>query len=363
MKGLILAGGLGTRLRPFTQTGAKQLVPVANRPVLFYAVDNLVGAGVTEIGVIISPETGAQVQAALGDGAGFGARFTFVLQNEPAGLAHAVLVARPFLGDDPFVMYLGDNLIGMPIRDMVLGFLATPDLAASLMLREVTNPSSFGVAEVDAQGDVIGLVEKPKKPRSNLALVGIYLLRADIHEAIARVRPSARGELEITDALSELLRLGRRVSFVRLSSWWLDTGKKDDLLLANDTVLESWLVPGNAGTVDGESRLEGRVRVGKGTSIVRSTIRGPVIIGDGVSVMDAEIGPLSSIGDRAQVVRSHVAHSILMADSRVIDVARLEDSVIGQRVLVHPGNAHAGALSLTLGDDCVVEVGRGERCS
>jgi glucose-1-phosphate thymidylyltransferase len=356
MKGLVLAGGAGTRLRPLTYTGAKQLVPVANRPVLFYVIDNIVDAGVTDIGIIISPETGAEVQLALGDGSKFGAKFTYIRQDKPAGLAHAVSTARDYLDGSDFVMYLGDNLIGTKIRDMVAQFRTESALQASLLLKEVSNPSSFGVAEVDSCGNVIGLAEKPKVPRSNLALVGVYLFRSSIFNAIAQIQPSARGELEITDAISKLIELGGQVKFSRVSSWWLDTGKKDDLLLANDTVLDDWLEANNSGTVDSSSKLVGRVSIGKGAIIERSLVRGPVVIGDNARIVDSRIGPFSSIGEDVLIESSTVEHSVIMQGSRVSSIGRLEDSLIGKRVVVHPGATRRGALSLMVGDDCVVEL-------
>jgi len=355
MKGLVLAGGAGTRLRPLTHTGAKQLVPVANRPVLFYVIDNLVDAGVTDVGIIISPETGAEVRAALGDGSRFGAEFTYILQKKPAGLAHAVVTARDYLGDASFVMYLGDNLIGTKIRESVETFLADGDLNGWVMLKEVDNPSSFGVAEVDAEGNVVHLVEKPADPPSNLALVGIYLFRPAIFEAIAQIEPSARGELEITDAIEKLIELGGRVRFARVTSWWLDTGKKDDMLLANDTVLDDWLEGAVLGEVDRDSKLTGRVRVEEGARIERSTIRGPVVIGAGAKIVDARIGPFTAIGENVAVERSTIDHSVIMEGARISDIARLEDSLIGRRVVVRPVAQRHGALSLMVGDDCVVE--------
>ncbi len=358
MKGLVLAGGSGTRLRPLTYTGAKQLVPVANRPILFYVLDNLVDAAITEIAMIISPETGSEVRDAVGDGSRWGARVHYVVQSRPAGLAHAVKTAQAYLGDSDFCMFLGDNLIGTKIRDAVAAFAASPSIAASVMLKEVTNPSQFGVAEVDASGNVTRLVEKPKEPRSNLALVGIYLFRAAIFEAIERIRPSARGELEITDALSMLIELGHTVRFNRVQSWWLDTGKKDDLLLANDTVLDDWLVHDNQGTVDKESRLSGRVRIAAGSQIVRSTLRGPIIVGARSRIVDAHIGPFTSIGDDVVIERASVDHSIILNGGRIREIGRLEDSIIGRRVVVQPGETRQGALNLLVGDDCHVELGR-----
>jgi len=358
MKALVLAGGSGTRLRPLTHTGAKQLVPVANRPVLFYVLDNLVDAGITDIGIIISPETGSEIKAALGDGHHWGAQLTFLVQDRPAGLAHAVAIARPFLGDAPFVMYLGDNLIGMKIRSMISSFQNNENLVASILLKEVANPSAFGVAEVDGNDTVIRLVEKPILPQSNLALVGVYLFRSAIFDAIENVSPSPRGELEITDAISKLIEQRKSVQCTRLTSWWLDTGKKDDMLLANDTVLDDWLTSEMLGHVDAESKLSGRIRIGQGTTIERCTIRGPVAIGANVRLVDSRIGPFTSIGDNVQVERSTVEHSILMVGSRIIDIARLEDSLVGRRVLVRPGSPHHGSLSLMVGDDCVIEMSK-----
>lgn len=358
MKGLVLAGGSGTRLRPLTYTGAKQLVPVANKPILFYVIDNLVDAGIRDIVVIISPETGGEVRNALGDGSRWDANLTYIVQDRPGGLAHAVLSAKSALGNDDFCMFLGDNLIGSKVSEPVARFRESPDLAASVMLKEVPNPSSFGVAEVDAAGNVTALVEKPKEPKSNLALVGIYLFRPTIFDAIGQIKPSARGELEITDAISKLIELGGRVRFDRVTTWWLDTGKKDDLLLANDTVLDDWLTHGVEGEVDEESRLVGRVRIERGARVVRSTIRGPAIIGAGAQVVDARIGPFTSIGADVIVQRSGVEHSVLLERSRVEDIDRLEDSLIGRRVVVHPGASRPGAISLLVGDDCCIELAK-----
>ncbi len=267
MKGLVLAGGAGTRLRPLTHTGAKQLVPVANRPVLMYVMDNLADAGIRDIGIIISPETGREIQAALGDGSQWRAHLTFIPQDRPGGLAHAVATAKSFLDGSDFVMYLGDNLIGTMIRESVMKFRSDTSFTASVMLKEVSNPSAFGVAEVDEAGHVTKLIEKPKEPKSNLALVGIYMFRPSIFEAISLIQPSGRGELEITDAISKLIELGGKVQFTRLTSWWLDTGKKDDLLIANHTVLDDWLKGAILGEVDGDSQIVGRVRLEEGARV------------------------------------------------------------------------------------------------
>jgi glucose-1-phosphate thymidylyltransferase len=356
MKGLVLAGGAGTRLRPLTYSGAKQLVPVANRPILFYVLDNLTEAGIADIVVIVSPETGAEVQAALGDGSHWGARLTFVVQKSPRGLAHAVTVAAQALGGDDFCMFLGDNLIGTRIRDAVEVFRASPDLAALVMLKEVADASRFGVAEVDASGAVTRLVEKPAQPIGNLALVGIYFFRSVILESIERIRPSARGELEITDALDDLVARGASVRFERVESWWLDTGKKDDLLLANNTVLDSWLVSEILGSVDDESKVIGRVRIEAGARVVRSVIRGPTIIGENALISDSCIGPFTSVGPGVRVERSAIDRCVLMQSSSVEGVERLVDSVVGRRVVVKKGSHPGHGLSLLVGDDCKIDL-------
>lgn len=361
MKGLILAGGSGTRLRPLTHTGAKQLVPVANRPILFYVVDNLIHANIQEIGVIISPQTGDEVRTALdreNSTGNWNAQFTYIPQEKPAGLAHAVQTAHGFLENSDFCMFLGDNLIGTKINEAVQTFLSSPTYESSVMLKQVPNPSSFGVAEVDSNGNVTRLIEKPKEPKSDLALVGIYLFRPSIFDAIARIQPSARGELEITDAISMLIEMGHRVRFERVTSWWLDTGKKDDLLLANDTVLDDWLTHDIQGQIDAESKIIGRVRICKGAKITRSVLRGPIIIGPNTTVTDARIGPFTSIGAACTISRTSIDHCVIMDQSCVENIPRLEDSLIGRRVTIHPGDARRGALSLLVGDDSRIEMAR-----
>ncbi|MGZ8480340.1 MAG: glucose-1-phosphate thymidylyltransferase, partial [Candidatus Binatia bacterium] len=254
LKGLVLSGGRGTRLRPLTHTAAKQLVPVANRPILFHVLDNLQKAAVNDVGIVISPETGQAIRDAVGDGGAWGMSVSFIEQTEPLGLAHAVKVARPYLGDDAFVMYLGDNLIGSGIESFRDEFEKSAAVA-SILLKEVDNPSSFGIAEVDGQQRVLSLVEKPKQPKSNLALVGIYFFTAKIHDAIDKIAPSWRGELEITDAIQLLLSQGGKVLSHRIDAWWLDTGKKDDLLTANTVVLDEWVQRKIDGEIDGLSQV------------------------------------------------------------------------------------------------------------
>jgi len=354
MKGLVLSGGRGTRLRPITHTAAKQLVPVANKPILFFVLENLAAAGITDVGIVIAPETGAAIRAAVGDGSALGIQPTWLLQDQPLGLAHAVQIAQPFLGDSPFVMYLGDNLLGTRIAPFVERF-SGGDAAAQILLKSVPNPSSFGIATVDAAGRVTRLVEKPRDPPSDLALVGVYFFRPAVHDAIAAIRPSARGELEITDAIQRLLDTGHRVDASIMNEWWLDTGKKDDLLAANTTVLDAWCERRIAGDVDAASDLQGRVDVGAGTTIRTSRIRGPVVIGRNCQISGSQIGPFTSIGDGSQITDSGLEHSVLLEGCRLTAVDRIEDSLLGRAAVVRSRGSRGGAR-LSLGDDSEVEL-------
>ena len=364
MKGLILSGGAGTRLRPITHTSAKQLVPIANKPILFYGIEAMVAAGIVEIGIIISPETGGDIRDAVGDGSSFGASVTYLVQDAPLGLAHCVLIARDFLGDDEFVMYLGDNMLEQDLVSFVGEFTsrrATPELGrgtgptAQILLAQVDDPRSFGVAEVTDEGNVVALVEKPDDPPSDLALVGVYLFDATIHEAVAGIEPSPRGELEITDAIQWLIDQGHEVAHDVLRGWWLDTGKKDPLLECNRLVLDT-VDPRIDGSVDEDSRVEGRVVVEAGAQVVRSTVRGPAVIGADAVITDSYIGPYSSVADRCSVTNAELDHSVILADSSISNVARLTDSLIGSHVEVDR-QAHVPAgLRLMLGDHSRVEL-------
>jgi len=358
MKALILSGGRGTRLRPITYTGAKQLLPIANRPILFYILDNISRAGIKEVGMIISPETGAEIEQTVGDGERWGISIKYILQAEPKGLAHAVITGREFLGESPFVMYLGDNLIGSGIRDFTKAFMAGEGgrAEAAILLKPVENPSSFGIAEVGAGGEILRLVEKPSEPKSNLALVGVYLFSPAIHEAISKITPSARGELEITDAIQELISSGAAVRSEILETWWLDTGKKDDLLAANTIVLDEWFGRNIKGDVDEASTITGRVTISEGAVVTKSTLRGPVAIGPGTVVKDSFIGPFTSIGECSTITNSIIEHSVIFSGAVVDHVDRLEDSLIGRDARVVKCRDKHQALRLMVGDDSVVEV-------
>ena len=345
MKALILSGGKGTRLKPLTNTLAKQLLPIANRPILFHVLDQIKQAGINDIGIIVSPKTGEQIEEAVGDGARWGVDITYILQPEPLGLAHAVHTARDFLGNSSVLLFLGDNLIEGGIKKYLDRFSRhNPD--ALILLKEVADPRLFGVAELDGSGRVLRLVEKPKEPSSNLALVGIYIFLPVIHDAIAQIKPSRRVELEITDAIQKLIDMKRKVRSQQLTDWWLDTGRKDDILEANRVVLDELLVKSIRGQVGAKSRLVGRVEIREGTVIEDSEIRGPVSIAEGCRVKNSFVGPFTSIGQRTVIENSSIEHSVILEDCRIHSIERLADSLIGKGVEL-PRMASAGELEAT----------------
>jgi glucose-1-phosphate thymidylyltransferase len=353
LKGLILSGGKGTRLRPITYTSAKQLVPVANRPVLFYGIQAMADAGIEEVGIIIAPETGQEIRETAGDGSQFGLRITYIVQDQPAGLAHAVLTAEPFLGDSPFVMYLGDNLLQGGIRDLVTAFNEnTPE--ALILLTPVTDPENFGVAELE-DGAVKRLVEKPAEPKTDLALVGVYMFRASIHDAARAIEPSSRGELEITDAIQYLVDSGLRVDPHIVRGWWKDTGRLDDMLAANRLVLETI-----DGRVEGElidSRLDGRVIVEAGARLERTTVRGPAVIGAGARIADAYIGPYTAVGENCRIEHAEVEHSILLAGSVVSHLdGRMESSLLGRNVHIGRSDRQPRAYRFMVSDNSEIGI-------
>ena len=352
MKALILSGGEGTRLRPITHTSAKQLIPVANTPILFYGLESIAEAGIREVGIVVG-HTAAEVEAACGDGSRWGLSITYIPQDEPLGLAHAVIVARDFLGDDDFVMYLGDNVLLEGITGFVQRFERyAPN--AQIFLAKVREPERFGVAVLE--GDrVVRLVEKPKERISDLALVGVYLFDRTVHEAIDSVEPSWRGELEITDSIQRMIDAGRTVRAEMVTGWWKDTGKLEDLLEANRMML-SRLEPRVDGEVDGPSRIVGRVVVEDSAKVTRSVVRGPAIIGRGTIVEDSLVGPNASIYEDCAVVASEVQDSIVMERCRLEDVRGMAQSLLGKDVEVRRGRARPAAYRLMLGDQSQVEV-------
>ncbi|MDQ6910032.1 MAG: glucose-1-phosphate thymidylyltransferase [Actinomycetota bacterium] len=355
MKALILSGGAGTRLRPITHTGAKQLVPVANKPILFYGLEQMAEAGITEVGIIVG-DTEPEITAAVGSGERWGLEVTYLRQEAPLGLAHCVLIARDFLEDDDFVMYLGDNLLRQGVRPFVEQFRSDRGQAvAQILLAHVPNPQQFGVAELDADGGVVRLIEKPLDPPSDLALVGVYLFDSTIHEAVRSIQPSKRGELEITDAIQWLIDEGHSVRQRVVEGWWIDTGNLEALLEGNRLILETveTLIEGS---VDAESRVEGRVVVQAGAEIVNSVIRGPAIIGESTRIENSFVGPFTSIYYGCHVVRSEVEHSVILEQSRIIDIPRLEDSLIGKEVTVTRSARRPRANRLMLGDHSIVDL-------
>ena len=349
MKALVLSGGKGTRLRPLTFTTAKQLIPVGNRPILGYVLDHIAEAGIEEVGVIIAKETGEDVKRYVGDGSEWGISVTYILQ-EPLGLAHAVKKARDFLKDESFVMYLGDNLLGEGIVNLIEKF-ERDGLDALILLKEVDNPSAFGVAVLDERGNVDRLVEKPSEPPSNLALVGVYVFSSRVHQAIGRIKPSWRGELEITDAIQEMIDLGYKVKAEVLKSWWLDTGKKDDILDANAVILDEFINNSMiSGEIYGNTQIKGRVIVEEGTKIINSIVRGPCVLGKNCVIEDSFIGPYTSVGDNSKIINSAVEYCVILNDVEIYNIHRLEESLIGRNSKIYKDGSIKRSLKLTLGD-------------
>ena len=348
MKGLILSGGKGTRLRPLTFTQAKQLVPVANKPVLFYGIEALRDAEITEIGIIVG-DTKDEIREACGDGGRWGVHITYIEQPEPLGLAHAVLTARDFLGQDSFVMYLGDNILKSGITSLVESF-KTDKPNSLILLTPVPDPKMFGVAELRKDGRVARLVEKPKEPKSNLALVGVYMFDKHIFEAAGAIKPSGRGELEITDAIQYLVDRGYEVQPHLVSGWWKDMGKIDDILDANRLILEG--MSGRIdGMVDAASRTNGNVVLEAGASVRNSIIRGPAIVGEGTEILESYVGPFTSIQPRCRIVRTEIEHSIVLEGSEIVDVgARIDESLIGRNVRIYKCPPKPSAYRFMVGD-------------
>src|SRR5215218_2819817 len=354
MKGLILSGGKGTRLRPLTHTSAKQLVPVANKPVLFYGIEAMAEAGIEDVGIIIAPETGGEIREAAGDGSRFGVQIRYIEQEAPLGLAHAVLTAEEFLGDSPFVMYLGDNLLRHGIVALVDTFRnEEPD--ALILLTPVPDPENYGVAELDGDNRVARLVEKPEEPKTDLALLGVYMFTSAIFEAARAIEPSWRNELEITDAIQHLVDTGLRVDPHIVHGWWKDTGQVQDMLEANRLILDDVEERHDGELID--SRVEGRVCIEAGARLERALVRGPAIIGAGTTVTDAYIGPYTAIGEEVAIEKAELEHSIVLSGSSICDLEyRIEASLIGKDVRIGRGPALPKAYRFVVGDHADVQI-------
>jgi len=347
MKGIILHGGAGTRLRPLTYSGPKQLIPVANKPISQYVLEDLINAGINEIAIVLGGTFPELVREHYGDGSRFGAKITYVEQGRPLGIAHAVSLCRDFVGDERFVVYLGDNMLQWGIKRYVERFLSE-DHDAMVLLKEVDDPRRFGVAKLD-RGRLVGVVEKPEVPPSKYALVGVYFFTSIVFDAIKQLKPSWRGEYEITDAIQKLIDWGRKVGYEIVDGWWVDTGKKDDILAVNALILDERAER----KVEGEvvsSRVEGRVRIGRGTKVLKSTVRGPCVIGENCLIEGSYIGPYTSIGDGAHILNSSVEYSIVLSNAVIRDVERMEESLIGRNARVTRGEGDRKVLRLHIGD-------------
>jgi len=352
VKALVLSGGKGTRLRPLTFTLAKQLIPVANKPILGYVLDQIAEAGISEVGVIVAPETGHSVKDYVKDGSKWKFKVTYIPQ-EPLGLAHAVKTAQAFLAEDSFVMCLGDNVTGQGVNTFIQEF-KKEHLDALIILKEVDNPSNFGIAQLGSKGNIVKLVEKPKTPMGNLAIIGTYIFSSKIHEAIEKIKPSWRGELEITDAIQEMINMGFKVKAEILNSWWLDTGKKDDILFANSKILDECIEQDIKGKLT-NSVVDGRVKVEDSANIVNSKIRGPCIIGKGVLIENSFIGPYTSVGDNSKILNSNLECCVILENVTITDLERLEESLIGKNAKVTK-NSRSRAIKLHVGEYSEIEV-------
>jgi glucose-1-phosphate thymidylyltransferase len=356
VKALVLAAGKGTRLKPLTNTVPKHLLPVGNKPILFHMLDYIKETDIKDIGIVVSPDSGPYIEEAIDSSSEWGGKITFIVQPEPLGLAHAVKAAQGFLGDSPFLMFLGDNLIQEGVKDFLNEFLAS-NSDASILLKEVPDPRAFGVAELDSSRRVVHLVEKPKKPKSNLAIIGVYLFTAEIHKAIAQTKPSWRGELEITDAIQKLLDMGKEVRSHLLQGWWLDIADNDGLIEANRVVLDAFSNRDIKGEVDTQSRIVGRVQIGEGTKLENSLAQGPVFIAENCRIRNSLIKPFTNIGAGTVVEDSSLEHSVILENCQVLKIKHLADSVIGRNTLLARQEKSPKKVKLFIGDDCKVELG------
>ncbi len=357
LKALVLAGGKGTRLKPITTTLAKHLVPVANKPIIFYVLDQIRNAGITDIGIVVSPENGNLIKESVGDGSRWKAKITYITQNEPKGIAHAVKTAKKYLGKSPFLLFLGDNLVQKGISTFVKEFINNGrSLDGLILLKEVKETHLFGIAELNEKGEVFHIEEKPKVAKSNLAVIGVYIFSPAIHEAIDLIKPSWRGELEIADAIQKLIDMGKKVNSHILDGWWLDTGKKDDLLEANRVVLDEFLQRDLKCEIKDDSKIMGRVEIGTGTTVSNSTIRGPVSVAENCRLVNCFVGPFTSIGPGTVIEDCEIGHSVILENCKIQNIERLIDSIIGKGTEVVAHKDRIKAVRLFIGDDAKVEL-------
>lgn len=356
VKGIILHGGSGTRLRPLTFTGPKQLIPVANKPISEYVLEDLVEAGVHDIAIVLGNMYPEKVKEHYGDGTKFNATITYVHQGEPKGIAHAVKLCEDFVGKDRFVLYLGDNLIKGGIAEFTGKFEKDKELDAMILLTQVKDPNRFGVARFDSSGRLIGLIEKPKDPPSNFALAGIYFFSPRIFEMVSALKPSWRGELEITDAIQMLLDRKRNVSYDIIQGWWKDTGKAEDIIEANRLVLDE-IKTQIVGKVEDESSIQGRIIIGKGSIVKKgATIRGPAVIGENTIIEPpVYIGAYTSIGNNCAVRSCEIENSIIMDNCKIDVKERIVDSLIGPNSeITSDGNSMPRGKRFILGESSFV---------
>ncbi len=347
LKGLVLAGGKGTRLRPFTYTGAKQLVPIANKPILFHAIEQLAASGITDLGIVVG-DTKKQIVEAVGDGSRFGVSVTYIDQSAPLGIAHAVRIAEPFLGDSPFILFLGDNFLKEGIASYVEQF-RSGEYNSLVLLSPVDDPRSFGIAELDGER-LVRVIEKPAQPPSNMAVIGIYFFDANVFDAIRQIEPSPRGELEITDTIQKLIDSGCSVRADVIKDRWIDTGKHDDLLEANHLFLED-LTPALMGRHDEASQIQGRVVLEEGAEVVNSRIQGPAIIGERTRIVNSYVGPFTSIYHDCLVADTEISGSVVLENTRIEQVGhRIEHSLIGKNVELKGHERRPHGYALILGD-------------
>jgi len=355
VKALILAAGKGTRLKPLTNTIPKHLLPVGNKPILFHVLDYIKETEIKDIAIVVSPNSGSYIEEAIGTDPDWTGKITFIVQPEPQGLAHAVKVAQGFLGESPFLMLLGDNLIQEGIKDF-LGEFHASNSDASILLKEVSDPRAFGVAELDSSGRVIHMAEKPREPRSNLAIIGVYLFTAEIHKAIAQIKPSWRGELEITDAIQKLLEMGKEIRSHLLRGWWLDIADNNGLIEANRVVLDAHLNSNIKGEVDSQSRIVGRVQIGEGAKLENSLIQGPVFIAENCRIKNSLIKPFTNVRAGTAVENSSLERSVILENCQISKIKHLTDSVIGRNTVLTGQGKSPSKIRLVIGDDCKMEL-------